>query len=90
MRLTPTTRPSAHIALDGNPQMIIPARTRSAMPLANIQPQDAGTRSRYVNDEAIWKTPSATKNAVSRNVNEYAPVTGCQISNTPTPPRGTT
>jgi hypothetical protein len=46
MRLTPTTRPSVQAALDGSAQMMIPANTKSEMPLASIQPHDRGNRSR--------------------------------------------
>jgi hypothetical protein len=38
-RLMPTSRPRAQVAVSGSPANMIPARMRSTMPLASIQPQ---------------------------------------------------
>ena len=42
MRLIPTISPSAQVAVLGHPLMISAARIRSAIPLANIHPQEFG------------------------------------------------
>src|SRR5208283_785101 len=83
-KLIPTIRPRTQVVLTGQPKMMIAARTRSAMPLASIQPHEVGTTSRYVNDATIWKMPSAMKNAVSTIVSDTAPWVGFQINKIPT------
>jgi hypothetical protein len=70
-RLTPTMRPRTQPALSGHPAMMIAASTRSARPLANIQPHEPGIVSREVNDVTIWKIPSTMKNAVNTSVREF-------------------
>src|SRR5713226_8468682 len=84
IKLTPTSRPSAQAALTGQYMISTPARIRSEIPLASIQPHEPGIASLYANEPAIWKTPSAIKNAVSTIVSDSTPAAGFQISGTPT------
>ena len=44
IRLTPTIKRSTQVAVPGQPAMMIPARIRSAIPLANIHPHWLGTQ----------------------------------------------
>src|SRR5215469_11461314 len=81
--LIPTSKPSAQVADSGRPAKMMPARMRSTMPLASIQPQRPDNRARCSNANISVAMPSTMKNAISTSVSETVPLIGQRISTMP-------
>src|SRR5580693_6417125 len=83
--LMPTSSPSAHAAVPGSPAKMMPARTRSMMPLISIHSQRPDSSRRCSKAYMRVATPSTTKKTISTNVSDTAPVIGSASKIRPTP-----
>ena len=66
--LIPTSNPSAHAAVPGNPAKMIAARMRSMMPLVSIQPHRPERSFLCSSAYMIVTTPSIVKNTINNRV----------------------
>src|SRR5262245_58191724 len=81
--LMPTSSPSAQAAVPGSPIRIMPARMRSMMPLASIQPHRPDSSFLCSSAYMIESTPSMMKNTISSSVSDMAPLIGHTSSTMP-------